>query len=181
MLKVQSERLSQCKSPQTSCYAGLPRFASPPFTVSVSGFWPWPLTSGKANVLVLPSFKPFHMNQSFEFVHTSGPTHGCTFHRRSSVAPSTSAMRPVGSVIWYFGRWLLSLTIPGCFLPPYTCSLSFFALLLAPLDLGRGAGEGWIHWFWCQGANLAGRIASQTTASVGGAEEFVVEGQVATR
>ncbi len=41
------------------------------------------------------------------------PTHGCTFHASSSVAFVFEATRPVGSVIWYLGRWEVSWSIPG--------------------------------------------------------------------
>ena len=98
-------------------YAGLPLLFSCPVSVLRSSFLTVSVLfiAGKSN-LSSPPLNPFHLPYVFLFVQTNAPTHGCTFQCRLSVAFVRSAIFPDMSVIWYFGFWLSSLTIPG--LPP---------------------------------------------------------------
>lgn len=56
--------------------------------------------------------------------HVNAPTHGWMLKLSSNVAFPFSAIRPLGSVIWYFGLWPPSRSSPGtCFCLSLSSSL----------------------------------------------------------
>lgn len=79
------------------------------------------------------------------------------------------ASRPVGSVIWYLGRWPRRRRMPGFSLSQTSPSKSGFLALEDDLRVESGP----MYWLWWGGELGCGRMASQMMARVGGLDRFL--------
>lgn len=101
-------------------YAGLPLFLSAPVAVLNSSFKlllacdpAAPLTSGISNTSLLSPSTPIQTPLSSVLLQINPPTHGWILYRKCKVQFCSPPIFAHGVVIWYFGRWLGSLRMPG--------------------------------------------------------------------